>query len=188
MKDISRILSSIDAGDELAASQLLPAVYDELKKLAAAKLAHEAPGQTLQPTALVHEAYIQLEKCGGKQTWKSRAHFFGAAAEAMRQILVNRAIKKRRVKHGGNLKRVELDDQVQAYDADDQIIALHEALEDYEKKEPRKSDLVKLRFFAGLTLVQAAEALNISRATVSRDWDDAKQWFFVRLNMQHSRS
>jgi RNA polymerase sigma factor (TIGR02999 family) len=183
MKDVTEILSSIEQGDELAASQLLPAIYDELRQLAKARLAKEAPGQTLQPTALVHEAYLRLFKGNQIPSWNSRAHFFGAAAEAMRQILVNRAIKKRRVKHGGKYRRVELEDQVAVSDPDDKILALHEALEEFEKVDPAKAELVKLRHFAGMTLPEAAETLGISRATASRHFDSAKQWLFARIHI-----
>lgn len=182
MKDVSQILNSIENGDELAVSQLLPAVYDELRKLAAARLSAESPGQTLQATALVHEAYLRLMEGDGSHSWNSRAHFFGAAAESMRQILVNRAIKKRRVKHGGKLNRVELVDQFPEKDPDDQMLAVHESLQEFEKIEPRKAELVKLRYFAGMTLVEAAETLGIARATAARDWTEAKQWLFARIH------
>lgn len=185
MNDISKLLSSIEEGDKLAASQLLPVVYDELRKLAAARLAKESPDQTLQATALVHEAYLRLVEGGNIDSWNSRAHFFGAAAEAMRQILVNRAIKKRRVKHGGDLQRVELLDQVSGSDPDDQILAVHESLEEFEKAEPKKAELVKLRYFAGMTLIEAAETLGISRATADRHWREAKQWLFVRMHRNY---
>lgn len=181
-KDVSEILSSIEDGDELAASQLLPAVYDELRKLAEVRLSKESPGQTLQPTALVHEAYVRLVDSEQPQSWKSRAHFFGAAAESMRQILVNRAIKKRRAKHGGDLRKVELEDQAYQQDPDEQILAVHEALGDFEEIQPKKAELVKLRYFAGMKEDEAAETLQISRATASRHWNDAKQWLFARIH------
>src|SRR5262245_7284081 len=149
MSDVTRILSQIDAGDSAAAEQLLPLVYDELRKLAAAKLAQEKPGQTLQATALVHEAYLRLV---GSTAFNSRGHFFGAAAEAMRRILVEQARRKDRVCHGGQLQRVKLDDVAQARVPDDEtVLAVDEAVASLAKEEPETAEVVKLHFFAGLT-------------------------------------
>ena len=183
MNEVTQILSGIEAGDPHAAEQLLPLVYDELRKLAAAKLAHEAPGQTLQATALVHEAYLRLVPSPGResgeavQQWEGRKHFLAAAAEAMRRILVEKARCKQRVRHGGEHHRVELNDErlVCAVPAD-QILALDEALERFDQEEPEKAQLVKLRFFAGLSIEEVAEALGISRATASRHWTYARAW------------
>jgi RNA polymerase sigma factor (TIGR02999 family) len=182
MSDVTRILSQIDSGDPSAADQLLPLVYDELRKLAAAKLANEKAGQTLQATALVHEAYLRLvggqePGTGGQESakWNSRGHFFGAAAEAMRRILVEQARRKVRVRHGGDLRRIELQDIAVARVPDaDTILAVDEAVARLAKQEPETAEVVKLHFFAGLTLEEAADALQISRATVYRHWAYAR--------------
>jgi RNA polymerase sigma factor (TIGR02999 family) len=182
MSEVSRILSALDQGDPQAASQLLPLVYDELRKLAAYKLAHETPGQTLQPTALVHEAYLRLvvnpQREGQKEPpWDSRAHFFAAAAEAMRRILVESARRKKRAKHGGDLHRVELHDQdVPVRPPPDEIIALDEALTRLAEEDPEATQVVQLHFFAGLSIDQAAKALGVSRATAYRQWSYARAW------------
>src|SRR5688572_12697448 len=182
MSDVTRILSQIDAGDSRAAEELLPLVYDELRKLAVARLAHERPGQTLQATALVHEAFLRL--VGTQQTaWNSRGHFFAAAAEAMRRILVEQARRKGRQKRGGGLFRIDLElaDVADAPQTDD-LLALNEALSRLEAQDPQAADLVKLRFFAGLSLTEAAEAVGISRSTAYEQWAYARAWLRCALN------
>ena len=181
MSDVTRILNAIERGDAKSTDELLPLVYEELRLLATQKLLHEAPGQTLQPTALVHEAYLRLVD-EGAQGWKSRGHFFGAAAEAMRRILVETARRKRRLKHGGEYHRVDIDavDAVAEQTPDD-LLALDEALARLSQQEPLKADLVKLRYFAGLTAEQAAEALDISKATADRYWAYSRAWLFDEI-------
>jgi RNA polymerase sigma factor (TIGR02999 family) len=180
MADVTQILSQIESGDPTAAEQLLPLVYDELRKLAAQRLSQEKPGQTLQATALVHEAYLRLVDGKQAQNWNSRGHFFAAAAEAMRRILVDHARRKKSAKGGGQLDRVELKDaHLAASDRDVDLIALDEALEKLAALEPRKAQLVKLRFFAGLSVDQAAESLGISASTAGADWAYAKSWLKV---------
>ena len=169
MNDVTQILSAIEHGDPLAAEQLLPLVYDELRKLAAQRLAQEKPGQTLQATALVHEAYVRLVDTEKSQHWNSRGHFFAAAAEAMRRIVVDNARRKRRPKHGGDRTRIELDDVVSLTGPQEDILALDEALARLATEEPAKAELVKLRYFAGLSLEEAAACLEISPATAERD-------------------
>ena len=178
MADVTRILARIEEGDRRAADELLPIVYDELRRLAAHRLARERPGQTLQPTALVHEAYIRLigEADPG---WDGGGHFFASAAEAMRRILVEDARRKARVKHGGDRQRVDLDPADLAVDQPStRLLALDAALKRLEAKHPAKADLVKLRHFAGLTLQQAAQALGISRSTADRNWAYARAWLY----------
>lgn len=181
MSEITRILNSIGAGDGEAAERLLPIVYDELRRLATHRLAAEVPGQTLQPTALVHEAYLRL--VGNEDSgWENRGHFFGAAAEAMRRILVDRARSKGRVRHGGGRQRVDLDRVDLAVDAPaEEMLALNEALDKLEREDAKKARLVKLRFFAGLTSQQAAEALGISKATADRHWAFARAWLYHEI-------
>jgi RNA polymerase sigma factor (TIGR02999 family) len=182
MSDATRILSQIDAGDPTAAEQLLPLVYDELRKLAAAKMAQERPGQTLQATALVHDAYLRLVGGNLGQTWNGRGHFFGAAAEAMRRILVEQARRKSGPEAGGGHWRVELSDvpaEIKGTDLD--LVALSDALDRLQAKDPRAAELVKLRFFAGLTRHQAADALGVSVATADNDWAYAKGWLKAEL-------
>ena len=188
MSDVTRILSQIESGDPAAAEQLLPLVYEELRKLAAAKLAQENPGQTLQATALVHEAYLRLvgKEPGGRGqeavNWNSRGHFFGAAAEAMRRIIVEQARHRGRLKRGGRRQRVDLDSACSIQEPPSlDILALDEALTKLAATEPAKADLVKLRFFAGLTMPQAAEALGVSLATAERYWTFAKAWLYSEL-------
>jgi len=182
MSDVTRILSQIESGDPSAAEQLLPLVYDELRRLAAAKLAHEKPGQTLQATALVHEAYIRLVDVEKAQHWNSRGHFFAAAAEAMRRILIEIARRKCGSQRVDSLQRVEVDQPVMPSDTPSMdLIALNDALTQLEKAEPEKAELVKLRFFAGLTTEQAAEALGISRTTAKRYWVYARAWLHRRV-------
>jgi RNA polymerase sigma factor (TIGR02999 family) len=185
MSEVTRILSAIEQGDPHAADQLLPLVYDELRKLAAARLTREPAGQTLQATALVHEAYVRLVDGDQARHWKSRGHFFGAAAEAMRRILIDRARRKRRPKLGGDRQRVELDDVNLLADARaDQLLALDAALEKLAAESPQKAQLVKLRYFAGLSHQEAAEVLGVSRATADRYWAYAK--VFLHCEMEDS--
>jgi RNA polymerase sigma factor (TIGR02999 family) len=182
MSDVTRILSQIEQGDPQAAEKLLPLVYDELRKLAAAKLALEKPGQTLQATALVHEAYVKLVDVDKAQRWNSRGHFFGAAAEAMRRILVDRARRKRRPVQGGEFQRVELDESCSmAEEHLDQVLIVDEALSKLAAESPEKCELVKLRYFAGLTVPEAAEAMGISRATADRYWAYAKVFLYCEM-------
>ncbi len=183
MNDLTMILAAVERGEALAAEQLLPLVYEELRMLAANKLKHETPGQTLQPTALVHEAYLRLVDQTSEPAWDSRAHFFGAAAEAMRRILVDRARRKIRPKHGGQRKRVDFDGTMAGDHlvANEELLAVHEALELYEREDATKARLVKLRYFAGMSLEEAAAAMKISRATASRYWTVAKARLYCKL-------
>jgi RNA polymerase sigma factor (TIGR02999 family) len=182
MSDVTHILSAIQQGDPHAAGQLLPLVYDELRKLAAHKLAREAPGQTLQATALVHEAYVRLVDGEQIQDWDGRGHFFAAAAEAMRRILVERARHKKSLKAGGGRRRVELAAvEPAAEEPCDDLLGLDAALEKLELIDKRKADLVKLRFFAGLTNEQAAAALGISASTADNDWAYARSWLRLEI-------
>jgi RNA polymerase sigma factor (TIGR02999 family) len=183
MADVTQILSQIEQGDPSAAEQLLPLVYDELRRLAGQRLAREAAAQTLQATALVHEAYLRLVDVEQQQRWDSRGHFFAAAAEAMRRILVENARRKLSLKRGGGYDRVELDDgDIGCEAVGDDLLALDEALSRLEQLAPDKAQLVKLRYFAGLTLEQAAEALQISRATASRHWLYARAWLYDAIS------
>ncbi len=185
MSEVTRILSAIEQGDPHAADELLPLVYNELRKLAAARLTREPAGQTLQATALVHEAYVRLVDGDQARHWKSRGHFFGAAAEAMRRILIDRARRKRRPKLGGDRQRVQLDDVILLADARaDQLLALDAALEKLAVESPEKAQLVKLRYFAGLSHREAAEVLGVSRATADRYWAYAK--VFLHCEMEDS--
>jgi RNA polymerase sigma factor (TIGR02999 family) len=186
MTDVTCILSAIEQGDPQAAEQLLPLVYDELRKLAARRLAQEQPGQTLQATALVHEAYLRLVDTEKICRWDSRGHFFAAAAEAMRRILVDHARHKASAKAGGRRKRVDMDEVEPAIESPRvDLLALDEAMGRLEAKDPRKAELVRLRFFAGLTNQQAAAALGISASTADNDWAYAKTW--LRLAMDEDR-
>jgi RNA polymerase sigma factor (TIGR02999 family) len=186
MSDVTHILSAIEQGNPHAAEQLLPLVYDELRKLAAARLAQEKPGQTLEATALVHEAYLRLVGQEDDRAWDSRGHFFAAAAEAMRRILVDQARRKRSGKRGGGRQRLELDAaalQVEPDDqADDDLLALDEALKEFERLEPLKARLVQLRYFAGLSIEEAARTLGISPATAKRHWVFARSWLYGKLH------
>ena len=183
MNEVTQILNAIDQGDLHAAEQLLPLVYEELRKLAAQRMAQERPGQTLQATALVHEAYLKLLGTADvRPQWNSRGHFFAAAAEAMRRILIDSARRKSRVKHGGDQQRVDLDQSCSVAGAvSDDLLALDEALAKLAAEEPVKAELVKLRYFAGLTLEQAAEALQISAATANRHWIYARAWLYQAI-------
>lgn len=175
--DVTQILSEIEQGDPSAAELLLPLVYDELRKLAAAKMAHEKPGQTLQATALVHEAYVRLVDGDTPPHWNGRGHFFAAAAEAMRRILVENARKKQRDRHGGRLARLDLlDADVPIQPANDQLLLIDDALEKFAELRPQAAELVKLRFFAGLTVDQAALAIGVSSRTARRLWVYAQAW------------
>ncbi len=179
MNEVTRILSGIEAGDPHAAEQLLPLVYDELRKLAAQKLAEEKPGQTLQATALVHEAYLRLMDTEKAQQWDNRGHFFAAAAEAMRRILIENVRRKKSQKHGGHAEHVPLDQiEVALPPPDDDLLALDDALTRLAAERPVVAELVKLRFFAGLTMDEAAHALGISPATAYRQWNYAQAWLF----------
>ena len=182
MSDVTRILNAIEHGDAKAADELLPLVYEELRYLAAQKISKEKPGQTLQATALVHEAYIRLVG-SVEQNWQGKTHFFAAAAEAMRRILIDNARRKQRIKHGGIQERIELDGAEIAIEGPStDIIALDEALSRLYEEDSVKAELVKLRYFAGLTLEQAAEMLDISRATADRYWSYARAWLFHEIN------
>ena len=182
MTDVTRILSAIEQGDPHAAEQLLPLVYDELRKLAAQRLAQEKQGQTLQATALVHEAYMRLVDVENAMEWKSRGHFFGAAAEAMRRILVDNARRKQRPKHGGDRRRVELDEACSlAEEGAEQVVMVHEALDMLAAESPEKAELVKLRYFAGMSTQEAANSLGISRATADRYWSYAKVFLYCAM-------
>lgn len=187
MSDITHILAKIESGDPAASDQLLPLVYDELRKLAAAKMANEKPGQTMQATALVHEAYLRLIDQTLPQQWDNQRHFFAAAAEAMRRILIERARQRRSLKRGGDWQQVELADIEAAVLplACDDLLGLDEALQKLEQQHPRKAELVKLRFFVGLTTAQAAQALGISATTAENDWSYARAW--LRLEMSGGR-
>ncbi|HUQ68207.1 MAG TPA: ECF-type sigma factor [Planctomycetaceae bacterium] len=186
--DVTRILSAIEQGDPHAAEQLLPLVYNELRQLAAQKMAHEQPGQTLQATALVHEAYLRLVDGEQAQRWDSRRHFFAAAAEAMRRILIENARRKGGPKQGGDRKRIDLAELCLAADAPaDELLALDEALTKFATLAPDKATLVKLRFFGGLTISEAAAVLEISHATVERHWNYARVWLYTELNGEQER-
>ena len=182
MSDVTCILNAIDSGDPHAAAQHLPLVYKELRRLAARWLAHEAPGQTLQPTALVHEAYLRLVGDGADRHWEGRRHFFAAAAEAMRRILIENARRKHRAKRGGHWRREDLDpDQFHASAESGDLLALHEAMERLIAAEPQVAELVTLRYFAGLSLPRAAETLGISHRTADRWWAYARAWLLAEL-------
>jgi RNA polymerase sigma factor (TIGR02999 family) len=181
MSDLTRILQAAQQGDPKAAGELLPLVYEELRKLAAAKLAHEPPGHTLQPTALVHEAWLRLVGNQPRE-WGGRGHFFAAAAEAMRRILIERARRKRAVRHGGGQQRVDLDDiAVASPGRDDQLLAVNDALDKLAAEHAREAELVKLRYFIGLTIDEAAELLEISPRTAKYYWTHARAWLYREI-------
>jgi RNA polymerase sigma factor (TIGR02999 family) len=183
VNEVTRILSSIEQGDPTAAEQLLPLVYDELRRLAAQKLAQEKPGQTLQATALVHEAYLRLVGGEPRAPWNSRGHFFAAAAEAMRRILVDSARRRRTQKRGLGHERIDLSELAEGpTDEPIELVALDEALTLLEVQHPQKAQIVKLRFFAGCTLEETAQLLGISRATAERHWAYARAWLFGKLH------
>jgi RNA polymerase sigma factor (TIGR02999 family) len=182
MSDVTRLLSAIEQGDPSAAEQLLPLVYDELRKLAVERMAQERPGQTLQATALVHEAYLRLVDTEKAQHWNSLGHFFAAAAEAMRRILVEGARKRGRLKRGGDRQRLDLDAlHLSVQGVADELLVLDEALAQFAQKHPDKAELVKLRYFAGLTVAEAAQALGISTSTADRHWTYARAWLYRRI-------
>jgi RNA polymerase sigma factor (TIGR02999 family) len=182
MSDVTQVLNAIEAGDPKAADRLLPLVYEELRKLAAAKMAQEKPGQTLQATALVHEAWMRLVGPKEQKSWNGRGHFFGAAAEAMRRILVDRARQKARVRHGGELERVDLEHvTIATEDTEDTVLAIHEALEKLALESPQKAEIVKLRYFTGLEHEEIAHVLGISEPTVRRHWAYARSWLYAEL-------
>jgi len=181
MSEFTHILECAGRGDARAAEELLPLVYDELRRLAAAKLENELPGQTLQPTALVHEAWLRLVG-DPNQEWNGRAHFFGAAAEAMRRILVESARRKRAARHGGGQARLDINEiQIAGPEKDDELLAVSEALEAFAKRDKQKADLVKLRYFTGLTTAEAAEVLGISVPTADRWWNFSRAWLFQEI-------
>jgi RNA polymerase sigma factor (TIGR02999 family) len=187
MNEITRILSAIERGDGPAAEQLLPLVYHELRRLAAEKMAHEKPGHTLQATALVHEAYVRLVDADQARHWNSRGHFFAAAAEAMRRVLVEDARRKQRVKHGGGLHRLDLDEACPVVGPlSDDLLALDEALTRLAAQDPIRAELVKLRFFAGLTMVEAAQVLGLSLATAERYWTFVRTWLYAELTREET--
>lgn len=182
MNNVTQILTAIDQGDAAAADALLPLVYHELRKLAAAKLSHERPGQTLQPTMLVHEAFLRLVNVDEPQKWNGRGHFFAAAAEAMRRILVENARRKQSLKRGGDRQRIDLAAaDIMAPDRDDELLALDDVLTQLEQRWPEKAQLVKLRYFAGLTMPEVAQAMKISLATAERHWTFARAWLYSKL-------
>ena len=182
MSEVTRVLSAVEAGDPSAAAELLPLVYDELRQLATARLADEKPGQTLQATALVHEAYLRLVDGDRARRWESRAHFFAAAAEAMRRLLIDQARRKRRPKHGGGRTRVSLDEALCLGETpDDDLLALDEALQRLAREEPAKAELVKLHYFAGLSLEEAGRALGVSHRTAKRHWAYARAWLYAAI-------
>jgi RNA polymerase sigma factor (TIGR02999 family) len=185
VSDITQILEAVQRGDGYAASELLPAVYDELRSLAAQKMAREKPGHTLQPTALVHEAYLRLVGAGDSHQWAGRTHFLAAAAEAMRRILVESARRKKRLKHGGKLERVDLDQiEIPQPMPEDQLLALDEALERLAALNARAAQMVKYCFFIGMTHEQAARELGISVATAERIWAFARTWLFREISLE----
>ena len=185
MSDVTELLNAIEGGDPKAAADLLPLVYEELRKLAAAKMAQEKPGQTLQATALVHEAWLRLVGPEEQKAWNSRGHFFGAAAEAMRRILVESARRKARLRHGGELERAAIDEiEIAAPMPEDRLVQVSEALDELEREAPEAAQVVKLRYFAGLTQEQVAETMGISLRTAERHWTWAKAWLFQRIRAQ----
>lgn len=179
--NVTRILNAVNAGDRQAVEELIPLVYGELRKLAAWRLGQEAAAHTLQATALVHEAYLRLSP--GDQKWEGRKHFFCAAAESMRRILIDRARRRRAVRHGGELQRTEFAEDVIAAPSakDDELLAINEVLDRFAQMEPRKAEVVKLRYFVGMTIEETAEALGISTPTAKRDWTFARAWLFREL-------
>jgi RNA polymerase sigma factor (TIGR02999 family) len=188
--EVTRILQAVESGSPKAAEELLPLVYEELRRLAASRLARESPGQTLQPTALVHEAYLRLVGGESGQAWECRGHFFAAAAEAMPRILVEAARKRRSLKRGGNFDRLEIDPERLAApnaESDDELVALDEGLAKLAARDPLKAELVKFRYFAGLTIAEAAAALRISTATADRYWAYARAWLRREIARDSSR-
>ena len=184
MSEITLVLEAVKRGEKLASEQLLPLVYEELRRMAAARMAQETPGQTLQPTALVHEAWLQLVGEGGR-SWQNRAHFFGAAADAMRRILIDKARRKSRLKHGGGQSRLDIDDlELAETTPDDNILLINDALERLEKEDPEQARVVVLKFFGGLTNLEVAESLSIAERSVDRQWACAKARLFRWIRSQ----
>lgn len=182
MSNVTQILDAIQHGDPKAADELLPLVYQELRRLAAHKMASEAPGHTLQPTALVHEAWLRLVGNDGEAQFQNRAHFFGAAAEAMRRILIDRARRKKALRHGGGQQRLDVEDiEIPAPADDDEMLAVNDALDRFAALDAQKAELVKLRYFAGLTIEESAQVLKISEPTVKRWWAYARAWLFREI-------
>jgi RNA polymerase sigma factor (TIGR02999 family) len=188
VNQVTQILHAISDGDASASAQLLPLVYDELRRLAAHKLLYEVPGQTLQPTALVHEAYLRLVGDNGQPRWDNRGHFFAAAAEAMRRILVDNARRKQTVKHGGGLRKVPLAEFHRVAESPRDLLDLDDALSRFAEEEPEKARLVQLRFFAGLSTAEAAEVIGISVATAERWWAYSRTWLFSELRSAEENS
>jgi RNA polymerase sigma factor (TIGR02999 family) len=189
VSDVTRILLEIDRGDSQASAQLLSLVYAELRQLAAQKMANEPPGQTLQATALVHEAYLRLVDDEEVKHWNSRGHFFAAAAEAMRRLLVENARRKKAIQRGGGRERVELSlVEPESPRISEDVLALNEALKKLEQQEPNKADLVKLRYFAGMTMEQAAEVVGVSPATAHRHWNYARAWLHQEITAKDENS
>ena len=187
MNDLTVLLNRLSGERDVSAEQLLPLVYEELRQVAARKMARETPGQTLQATALVHEAWMRVG--GDNQSWENRAHFFGAAAEAMRRILIDRARSKRAGLNGGGLERVDIGDvEIVAEVPDDELLAVHEALDKFAAHDAQKAELVKLRYFAGLTIHEAAEVLGISAPTAKRYWAYARAWLLREISRQRSEA
>jgi RNA polymerase sigma factor (TIGR02999 family) len=185
MNEVTRILTTAEAGDQRASEQIFPLVYEELRQIAARKMAREKPGQTLEATALVHEAFVRLVDADQVQHWNSRGHFFAAAAEAMRRILVERARHKDRIKAGGEFRRRDLASVEPASEEPDvDLLALNEALENLEKRNQRQAELVKLRFFAGLTMDEAAQAIGVSLSTAEKDWAYARCWLRLAMDSE----
>lgn len=188
MSDVTQILSTLEHGDAHAAEELLPLVYAELRKLAAHKMAHEVPGQTLQPTALVHEAWLRLVGQAGQAQFKSRGHFFGAAAEAMRRILIETARRKKAQRHGGGQQRVDIEDvDIAAAAGNEELFAINNALEKLAARDQIKAELVKLRYFVGLTIEEAAEIMGISEPTAKRYWTFARAWLHAEISAAEKR-
>jgi len=188
MPDVTQLLHAMEAGEPQAAHELLPLVYQELRRLAASKLARERPGHTLQATALVHEAWLRLSEAGGRR-WESRRHFLAAAAEAMRRILIENARRKQAVRHGGGLQRTELAPDelpITGGAPDEELLAVHEALDALAAHDARKAELVKLRYFAGFSLEEAAAALDLSERTAKRDWAYARAWLYREIARRRS--
>src|SRR6187399_19094 len=188
MHEVTQILEAISRGESKAADELLSLVYEELRRLAAAKMASESPGQTLQATALVHEAWLRLTS-DDQRKWNDRTHFFAAAAEAMRRILVDNARRKRAARHGGGQQRVEIPELASAaIEDDDKVLAVNEALEKFAVLDPQKAELVKLRYFVGMTLEQAAQAMGISERTAKRYWAFARAWLHEEIKAQQAQT
>jgi len=187
VSDVTQILAAAQEGDSSAAEQLLPIVYDELRKLAVCRMAQEAPGQTLQPTALVHEAWLRLAG-NGNQSWNGRGHFFAAAAEAMRRILIDRARRKRAAQHGGGHARLDIAEvEVASPAKDEELLAVSDALERFARRDKQKAELVKLRYFVGLTTEEAAEVLGISVPTADRWWSFSRAWLFEAIESEQRK-